>query len=117
MINNAINGGHNKFRVIEGLYGKGTVTLVHPKNSRLAIRHQGYRVKLHTGRSLLWRKDASYFAGRFRMKGMGNNAVSFRSANYPAYYLAHNYHSKAKGQGALYIRKFNMRNVKRFAGR
>jgi hypothetical protein len=72
---------------------------------------------LNTGNDDLFKKDASYSAGRFRMKGFPANAVAFRSVNYPTKYLSHNYYEDNQGHGAIHINNFNMKNVTRFAKR
>lgn len=76
LVNNSNRKGMKVWRVVEGKIGKGTISLVDPKSNK-ALRHQNYRAKLQSGKSALWRADASYHAGRFTLPGFGKNAVSF----------------------------------------
>jgi len=117
LIFNSNKAGNKVWKVVKGKWGKGSITLVHPKNPAKAIRHQGYTAKLHAGRSTLWKKDASFLAGRFKFKGFTKNTVSFRSVNYPKYYLAHAPFAKRSAHAGVAIRKFNHRNVRNFAER
>jgi hypothetical protein len=97
--------------VQKGKIGKhGTVTLASRLRGGSVIRHQGYRAKVHKGKSSLWKKDASFYA-HYGLIG-GKKYVSFRSYNYGHYFLAwqHNraYHNHHK---AVYIKHYKNNNA------
>jgi hypothetical protein len=82
------SGKKSVFQVLKGKIGKrGTVTLASRLRRGRVLRHQGYRMKIHSGRSTLWKKDASFYA-HYGLVG-GRKYVSLRSYNYGKYFLAH----------------------------
>jgi len=111
LIYNSHYSGMKVWKVVKGKYGRNSVTLVNPKNQRYALRHQGYRAKLHAGRSTLWKKDASFNVGKFLR---GSNIVSFRSVNYPSHFLAHDTFKRKATHSKIWIKKMS-RNGKSFA--
>jgi hypothetical protein len=62
-------------------------------------------MKIHAGRSSLWKKDASFYAGKGLAGGRGT--VSLRSYNYRHYFLAHNSRPNRYGHTAVFIRRYN----------
>jgi hypothetical protein len=69
-------GKRSVYQVVKGKIGaKGTVTLASRLRKGRVLRHQGYRMKVHSGKSTLWKKDASFYA-HFGIVG-GRGYVTF----------------------------------------
>lgn len=69
-------GKRSVYQVVKGKIGaKGTVTLASRLRKGRVLRHQGYRMKVHSGKDTLWKKDASFYA-HFGIVG-GRGYVTF----------------------------------------
>ena len=100
--NSPTSGKWKIWKMAKGLYGKNTLTFYSPYKKGYAIRHQGYRAKVHRGTSTLFRKDASFHV----TKGLIGAGVSFMSVNYRGHFLMHAGYRKNVADHAVSIVKY-----------
>jgi hypothetical protein len=80
---------NSEWKLVMGLNGKG-ISFESPAKPGFYLRHQGYRLKVHSkDESELFKNDASFEIRRAISGDRGKDFVSFESTNYPGFFIRH----------------------------